>query len=130
MDLDQTTSRYFHHTDTDTNVVSGFPTVARLRVALFKGSKSQTTALTSELQIVSGLGVAETDAAQYQRIQRVRTKRATSFVERPLTIPHLIISAIMLGPVEGILSGPKRVYHCKYISLQIQVDIQVDSHGP
>lgn len=52
------------------------------------------------------LGVAEMDPLHYQRVQRVRSKKATEWIERPLTLQSLTIAAFFLAPLEKVMWGP------------------------
>lgn len=51
------------------------------------------------------LGLSELDPAQYQRVQRTRSNKASVWLSRPLTLPNLIISAVVLEPLERLLLG-------------------------
>lgn len=58
----------------------------------------------SELSLET-LGLSELDPQQYQRVQRVRSTRATHWLERPITLPYLTIAAVALEPVERLMLG-------------------------
>lgn len=44
------------------------------------------------------------DPLQYLRVQRVRSKKATVWLDAVQTLPKLIISAVMLVPLERMMS--------------------------
>ena len=101
-------------TDTETRLLH--PPLTPLRKSLFDpagaGTTESTTAsalavVTAEKSALEALGLSETSAGQYQRVQRVRAKKATAFVQRTATLSNLITSAISLAPIEGVLPQPK-----------------------
>ena len=77
--------------------------------ALPSSSSSNAKALTAEAFGASmGPGLfAEADVGEYQRVQRVRGKKATAFLSRASTKSNLLIGATFILPVERILSGPQ-----------------------
>jgi len=52
------------------------------------------------------------DPQQFVRVQRVRSKKATSWMEKPQTNPNLIISATMLSPLERMMRSAQRQMKC------------------
>lgn len=73
------------------------------------GIQSQATApaLATETSALASAGLfAETDAGDYQRVQRVRARRATGFLTRPTTVSNLLISATFMEPAERLLRRP------------------------
>ena len=53
----------------------------------------------------ASLGIP-TDSDEYRRDMRVRSKRASMFLQRPTTLPNLIISTHFIYEIEQILPGP------------------------
>lgn len=60
-------------------------------------------AVSKDVALLAQAGLSEADTNQFQRLQRVRAKRATGFVTRPSTPTNLITSVVFLKPVEHIL---------------------------
>lgn len=46
------------------------------------------------------------DSDEYRKEMRVRSKRASMFLQRPTTVPNLLISTHFIYEIEQILSGP------------------------
>ena len=60
--------------------------------------------LTAEASSVVATGLfQETEANDYQRVQRVRARRATTFTERETTKSNLITAATFALPIEEVL---------------------------
>lgn len=53
-----------------------------------------------------GLAVSEMDPAQYRRVQRVRSKKATDWLERGRTFGSLMVASVVLAPAERLMRAP------------------------
>lgn len=63
----------------------------------------------SQQQLIPTLAFDDHMGDSYRRVQRIRAKRVTTWMERPDTLPILLCSSLLLAPLERLMSGTQRV---------------------
>lgn len=63
----------------------------------------------SQQQLIPTLAFDDRMGDSYRRVQRIRAKRVTTWMERPDTLPILLCSSLLLAPLEKLMSGTQRV---------------------
>lgn len=51
--------------------------------------------------------LSETGQLDFQKVQRTRAKKATTWLERPTTETNLLTAAVMIRPLERVMLGPE-----------------------
>ena len=64
---------------------------------------AESDSASNALAHTTGSFMTADDPQQFVRVQRVRSKKASSWMEKPETLPNLIISATMLSPLERMM---------------------------
>lgn len=67
---------------------------------------------------VANLGVIA-DSDSFRRELRARAKKATDFLQRPTTLPNLLMSSAFLLHIERVMPG---AYDSKALNLKLQLE--------
>lgn len=78
-----------------------------------KDGEGEDDSVESQQQLIPKLAFDDHMGDAYRRVQRVRAKRVTAWMERPDTLPVLLCSSLLLAPLERLMSETQRVKPCK-----------------